>query len=100
MEIGQGSYKATLLTARKTDESASLLMRLSNGCIKRKPLMERDGSGVSALVGPDGVVVCARLLDTRGASGGWRWRPPVTEPDAGPVACERSVTAAGGWSCR
>src|SRR4029453_14173787 len=44
-------------------------MRLSNGYIDRRPLMERDGSGVSALVGLDGFVVCAQLVDE--ASGEW-----------------------------
>jgi hypothetical protein len=38
-------------------------MRLFNDCIDRRPLMERDGSGVSALVGLDGFVVTAELLD-------------------------------------
>jgi hypothetical protein len=32
-------------------------------CIDRRPLMERDGSGVSALVRLDGFVVTAQLLD-------------------------------------
>jgi transposase len=44
-------------------------MRLFDGNIKRRPLMERDGSGVSALVGLDGFVVCAQLLED--ASGEW-----------------------------
>jgi hypothetical protein len=38
-------------------------MRLFDGYIDRRPLMERDGSGVSALVGLDGFVVCAQMLD-------------------------------------
>ena len=38
-------------------------MRLFDGYINRRPLMERDGSGVSALVGLEGFVVCAQLLD-------------------------------------
>jgi hypothetical protein len=38
-------------------------MRLSNGYINRRPLMERDGSGVSALVGLEGFVVRAQLLE-------------------------------------
>jgi hypothetical protein len=42
--------------------------------------MERDGSGVSALLGLDGFVVCAQLLDDAAASGGWRWRPPRIGP--------------------
>jgi transposase len=44
-------------------------MRLFNDCIDRRPLMERDGSGVSALLGLDGFVVTAQLLDE--ASGEW-----------------------------
>src|ERR687897_2405895 len=52
-------------------------MRLSNGYIKRRPLMERDGSGVSALVGLDGFVVCAQLLDD--ASGEWWLAVETTE---------------------
>jgi hypothetical protein len=32
-------------------------MRLSNAYINRRPLMDRDGSGVSALLGLDGFVV-------------------------------------------
>jgi hypothetical protein len=39
------------------------LMRLFDGYIKRRPLMERDGSGVSALLGLDGFVVSAQVLD-------------------------------------
>jgi transposase len=53
-------------------------MRLSNGYIDRRPLMERDGSGVSALVGLDGFVVCAQLLDE--ASGEW-WLAVETSED-------------------
>jgi hypothetical protein len=44
-------------------------MRLSNGYINRRPLMERDGSGVSALVGLDGFVVRAQLLEE--STGEW-----------------------------
>ena len=44
-------------------------MRLSNGYINRRPLMERDGSGVSALLGLDGVVVRAQLLQE--STGDW-----------------------------
>jgi hypothetical protein len=44
-------------------------MWLLDGYIDRRPLMERDGSGVSALVGLDGFVVRAQLLDD--ASGEW-----------------------------
>jgi len=57
-------------------------MWLFYGYISRRPLMERDGSGVSALVGLDGFVVTAQLLDedsgewwlgveTRGRPGMW-----------------------------
>jgi hypothetical protein len=38
-------------------------MRLFDGYIDRRPLMEHDGSGVSALIGLDGFGVCAQLLD-------------------------------------
>ena len=39
--------------------------------------MERDGSGISALLGLDGFVVCAQLLDD--ASGEW-WLAVETTP--------------------
>src|SRR4029453_12726683 len=41
-----------------------------HGYIDRRPLMERDGSGVSALVGLDGFVVRAQLLDEPSGEGG------------------------------
>jgi hypothetical protein len=44
-------------------------MWLFDGYINRRPLMERDGSGVSALVGLEGFVVRAQLLDE--PSGEW-----------------------------
>jgi hypothetical protein len=44
-------------------------MRLFDGYIDRRPLMERDGSGVSALLGLDGFVSTAQLLDE--TSGEW-----------------------------
>jgi transposase len=47
--------------------------------------MERDGSGVSALVGLDGFVVSARLLDD--ASGEWWLTVETTEDRAGCPAC-------------
>jgi transposase len=53
-------------------------MRLSNGYIDRRPLMECDGSGVSALVGLDGFVVCAQLIDE--ASDEW-WLAVETAED-------------------
>jgi hypothetical protein len=74
------------------------LMRLFDGYIDRRPLMERDGSGVSALLGLDGFVVCAQLLDDA-ASGGWRSRPPSTELGARPAVYGRSVMAGDGWWC-
>ena len=48
------------------------MMRLFNGYIDRRPLVERDRSGVSALVGLDGFVVTAQLLegDRRVVAGG------------------------------
>jgi Transposase len=55
--------------------------------------MERDGSGVSALLGLDGFVVSARCSTRRAASGGSRWRPPRIGPGASPAACERSAMA-------
>ena len=45
------------------------MMRLSNGYINRRPLMDGDGSGVSSLLGLDGFVVSAQVLDE--ASGEW-----------------------------
>ena len=47
--------------------------------------MERDGSGVSALVGLDGFVVCAQLLDD--ASGEWWLAVETTEDRAWCPAC-------------
>jgi hypothetical protein len=55
-------------------------MRLFDGYIDRRPLMERDGSGVSALLGLDGFVSTAQLLDE--TSGEW-WLAVETGPDAG-----------------
>jgi hypothetical protein len=54
-------------------------MRLSNGYIDRRPLMERDGS-VSALLGLVGFAVCAHLLDD--ASGDWWLAVETTEDRA------------------
>ena len=56
---------------------ASLLMRLSNGYINRRPLMERDGSGVSALVGLEGFVVRAQLFEE--STGEWWLAVETTE---------------------
>ena len=64
--------------------------------------MERDGSGVSPLLGLDGFVVSAQCSTRRAASGGSRWRPPRIGPGASPAACERSAMAAARswWICR
>src|SRR5215207_8496946 len=67
-------------------------MRLSNGYINRRPLMERDGSGVSALVGLDGFVVRAQLLEE--STGEW-WLGVETTGDR---AWCRSLWCAGGWA--
>jgi len=45
-------------------------MRLFDGNIDRRPLMQRDGSGVSALVGLDGFVVADQPDCERRARGG------------------------------
>jgi Transposase len=55
------------------------LMWLFDGDIKRRHLMERDGSGVSALVGVDGFVVCAQLLDE--SSGEWWLAVEAGDPE-------------------
>jgi transposase len=55
-------------------------MRLSNGYINRRPLMERDGSGVSALLGLDGVVVRAQLFEE--STGEWWLAVETTEDRA------------------
>ena len=47
------------------------MMRLSDGYINGKPLMDRDGSGVSLLPGPVGFVVRAQLLE-ESTSEWWR----------------------------
>jgi transposase len=60
-------------------------MRLFDGYINGRPLMERDGSGVSALVGLDGFVVCAQLLDE--ASGEWWLGVETTEDRAWCLSC-------------
>jgi hypothetical protein len=70
------------------------LMRLFDGYIKRRTRMERDCSGVSALLGLDGFVVSAQCSTRRAASGGPRWRPPRIGPGASPATCERSAMAA------
>jgi transposase len=54
-------------------------------CIDRRPLMERDGTGVSALVGLDGFVVTAQLLDE--ASGEWWLAIETTEDRAWCETC-------------
>ena len=60
-------------------------MRLSNGYINRRPLMERDGSGVSALVGLDGFVVRAQLLEE--STGEWWLAVGTTEGRAWCQSC-------------
>jgi transposase len=60
-------------------------MRLLNDCIDRRPLVERDGSGVSALVGLDGFVVTAQLFDD--VSGEWWLAIETTEDRAWCDAC-------------
>ena len=60
-------------------------MRLLNDCIDRRPLVERDGSGVSALVGLDGFVVTAQLFDDD--SGEWWLAIETTEDRAWCDAC-------------
>jgi transposase len=61
------------------------LMRLLNDCIDRRPLVERDGSGVSALVGLDGFVVTAQLFDDD--SGEWWLAIETTDDRAWCDAC-------------
>src|ERR671910_3117512 len=65
-------------------------MRLSNGYIDRRPLMERDGSGVTELLGLEGFGVRAQLLDE--ASGEW-WLAVETSEDRAwcPVCGGRAV---------
>jgi hypothetical protein len=50
--------------------------------------VERDRSGVSALVELDGFVT-AQLLDEATASGGWRWRRSRIGPGASSVVSGR-----------
>jgi transposase len=65
-------------------------MRLFDGYIKRRPLMERDGSGVSALLGLDGFVVSAQVLDE--ASGEWWLAVETTEDRTWCESCgERAI---------
>ena len=65
--------------------------------------MDRDGSGVSVLLGLDGLVMGAQLLEE--ASGEW-WLAVETledRPGARPAACGRwAMAAAGSWcgTCR
>jgi hypothetical protein len=61
------------------------LMRLLNGYINRRPLMDRDGSGVSALLGLDGFVVRAQLLEE--SSGEWWLAVETAEDRAWCPAC-------------
>jgi hypothetical protein len=70
------------------------LMRLLNGYIKRRPLMDRDGSGVSVLLGLDGFVVRVQLLEE--TTGEWwlGWRRPRSGPGARRAACGQPATDA------
>jgi hypothetical protein len=60
-------------------------MRLYDGYVNWTPRMERDCSGVSALLGLDGFVVCAQLLDD--ASGEWWLAVETTEDRAWCEGC-------------
>jgi transposase len=60
-------------------------MRLSNGYINRRPLMDRDGSGVSALLGLDGFVVRAQLLEE--TTGEWWLAVETTQERAWCPSC-------------
>jgi transposase len=60
-------------------------MRLFDGYIDRRPLMERDRSGVSALLGLDGFVVTAQVLEE--ASGEWWLAVQTIESRAWCPAC-------------
>jgi len=68
-------------------------MRLLNGYIDRRPLMDRDGSGVSALVGLEGFVVTAQLLD--GTSHEWWLAVETSEDRAWCETCGVSSTGHG-----
>jgi transposase len=70
-------------------------MWLFDGYISRRPLMERDGSGVSALAGIDGFVVTAQLLDEE--SGEW-WLAVETLEDR--AWCESCAVRAVGHGRR
>jgi transposase len=66
-------------------------MRLSNGYIDRRPLMEHDDRGVLALLGFDGFAVCAQLLEQ--STGEW-WLGVETLEDR--AWCERCGVRAPG----
>jgi transposase len=68
-------------------------MWLFDGYISRRPLMERDGSGVSALVGLDGFVVTAQLLDEDG--GEWWLAVETIEDRAWCATCGVRATGHG-----
>jgi transposase len=68
-------------------------MRLSNGYIDRRPLMDRDGSGVSALVGLDGFVVRGQLLEE--STGEWWLAVETTEDRAWCEQCGVRATGHG-----
>jgi zinc-finger of transposase IS204/IS1001/IS1096/IS1165 len=70
-------------------------MRLFDGYIDRRPLMERDGSGVSALLGLEGFVVCAQLFDDAG--GEWWLAVETTKDRAWCPACGVRTVGHGRW---
>jgi transposase len=70
-------------------------MRLFDGYINGRPLMDRDGSGVSALLGLDGFVVRAQLLEE--STGEW-WLGVETLEDR--AWCERCGVRATGHGRR
>jgi transposase len=70
-------------------------MRLFDGDINGRPLMDRDGSGVSGLLGLDGFVVRAQLLEK--STGEW-WLVVETLEDR--AWCERCGVRATGHGRR
>src|SRR5919106_3064751 len=68
-------------------------MRLSNGYISRRPLMDRDGSGVSSLLGLVGFVVSAQVLEE--TTGEWWLAVETTEDRAWCPACGARATGHG-----
>jgi hypothetical protein len=68
-------------------------MRLSNGYINRRPLMDRDGSDVSALLGLDGFVVRGQLLEE--STGEWWLAVETTEDRSWCEQCGVRATGHG-----